>query len=77
MYQAHIICLDDRALPPHAQDFFAKQKGKWSVARLSSGHSAFASMPDDVALLIDDAVSRSLAAEEMDSKLGLDFAQSF
>jgi pimeloyl-ACP methyl ester carboxylesterase len=49
----YVICDEDRAVPPPAQEAMAARAG--SVRRLPSSHSPFLSRPDEVAEIVRDA----------------------
>jgi hypothetical protein len=52
---AFIKCLEDYCLPGFLQDLFVERSGvSWKVRELDTGHSPFASKPDETAQLILD-----------------------
>jgi pimeloyl-ACP methyl ester carboxylesterase len=51
----YIICENDKALPPFAQELFARRAGR--VKRLSSAHSPFLSQPAALAKLLKDELA--------------------
>lgn len=51
----YVVCHEDRALPPEAQELLAKRAGE--VRYLDSGHSPFLSVPDDLLAIIRERMS--------------------
>ena len=57
-----VLCLRDAILPPHWQEYFAKQLRCWRTVRIDAGHQAMNTRPHALAeiLLIDAAGLASL-----------------
>jgi pimeloyl-ACP methyl ester carboxylesterase len=53
----YVLCEQDQALPPALQEQFALRAG--SRYRLASGHSPFLSMPDELADVLDQALTKA------------------
>jgi pimeloyl-ACP methyl ester carboxylesterase len=53
----YVLCEKDQALPPAMQEKFALRAG--SLYRLDSGHSPFLSMPDELADVLDQALTKA------------------
>ncbi|KAL5042641.1 hypothetical protein BDW71DRAFT_136851 [Aspergillus fruticulosus] len=55
----YILCEEDRALPLQSQEMMAAKLGTDLTYRLKSSHSPFFSMPDHLADVLEDLVSKS------------------
>ncbi|KAI1097139.1 alpha/beta-hydrolase [Jackrogersella minutella] len=50
----YVVCTEDKALPPHVQEMFARLAGA-VVEKIDSGHSPMLSKPDEVVALLEEA----------------------
>jgi pimeloyl-ACP methyl ester carboxylesterase len=53
----YVLCEKDQALAPATQENFARRAG--SLYRLASGHSPFLSVPDELADVLDQALTKA------------------